>query len=358
MTVQRATGRGSPSGRSRTARRCCSNWPVRAPSIDQWPLLCGRIASSLTTYAALPPLPAVPPGRAGAAAAAHLEHLHGEHAGDIELPGDPQRRLGDDGGERRGQVGCGRQHLGADAVRLHRLDNGQAAAWPDGLRATRTASSRTKSTCSSSRRPSSGTGPPTRPSPRRGRPSALGRGDDADALAVIAAARGLRDDRPADARRRTPSTSSAVRARVQRGQAMPRASRRSRMASLSWAKCSAARLGWTATPSCSSASSTAGGTCSWSKVTTSHDRGEGPHRLEVGVVTDRCTGHHEGGGGGVALGEDARAGYRAPPPGPASSGPAGRHRRRPRRGSRRERAGAALRGLGWLARRFAHDGSA
>ena len=38
----------SPSGRSSTARRCCSNCDVRAPSMVQWPVLCGRIASSLT----------------------------------------------------------------------------------------------------------------------------------------------------------------------------------------------------------------------------------------------------------------------------------------------------------------------
>ncbi len=49
MTVTRARGRMSPSGQSRIARRCCSNWLVVAPSIDQWPELCGRIASSLTT---------------------------------------------------------------------------------------------------------------------------------------------------------------------------------------------------------------------------------------------------------------------------------------------------------------------
>ena len=39
----------SPSGRSRTARRWFSNWLVTAPSWVQWPVLCGRIASSLTS---------------------------------------------------------------------------------------------------------------------------------------------------------------------------------------------------------------------------------------------------------------------------------------------------------------------
>ena len=49
-----STARGravSPSGRSSTARRCCSNWLVTAPSMVQWPELCGRIASSLTSTA-------------------------------------------------------------------------------------------------------------------------------------------------------------------------------------------------------------------------------------------------------------------------------------------------------------------
>ena len=48
MTVHGAVAPASPSGRSSTARRCCSNWLVTAPSWLQWPLLCGRIASSLT----------------------------------------------------------------------------------------------------------------------------------------------------------------------------------------------------------------------------------------------------------------------------------------------------------------------
>ena len=55
------------------------------------------------------------------------------------------------------------------------------------------------------------------------------------------------------------------------------------MASLSWAKTRAAGVGCSATPSASSAASTSAGTCSWSKVTTSHCAGERAHRLEVGV---------------------------------------------------------------------------
>src|SRR5690606_26163667 len=49
MTVHRAVGAVSPSGRSRTARRCCSNWLVTALSMVQCPELWGRIASSLTS---------------------------------------------------------------------------------------------------------------------------------------------------------------------------------------------------------------------------------------------------------------------------------------------------------------------
>ena len=76
ITTCGAVIRVSPSGRSSTARRCCSNWLVRAPSIVQWPLLCGRIASSLTS---------TPAGG--------VEHLDRHHPGDPESLGDAQRGL-------------------------------------------------------------------------------------------------------------------------------------------------------------------------------------------------------------------------------------------------------------------------
>ena len=41
--------RVSPSARPHTARTCCSNWLVTHASSVQWPLLCGRGASSLTS---------------------------------------------------------------------------------------------------------------------------------------------------------------------------------------------------------------------------------------------------------------------------------------------------------------------
>src|SRR6266542_998860 len=50
MTLTIADGQigpTSPSGRPVTARRCCSNWLVVAPSIVQCPELCTRGASSL-----------------------------------------------------------------------------------------------------------------------------------------------------------------------------------------------------------------------------------------------------------------------------------------------------------------------
>ena len=49
ITVYGARAAGDPSGRSSTARRWFSNCDVTAPSIDQCPVLCGRIASSFTS---------------------------------------------------------------------------------------------------------------------------------------------------------------------------------------------------------------------------------------------------------------------------------------------------------------------
>ena len=46
---RRRTRLGSPSGRPQTARTCCSNWLTAQASMVQWPELCGRGASSLTS---------------------------------------------------------------------------------------------------------------------------------------------------------------------------------------------------------------------------------------------------------------------------------------------------------------------
>ena len=98
-------------------------------------------------------------------------------------------------------------------------------------------------------------------------------------------------------------TSSAVVARAQRGQAIPRAVRRSRIASLSWAKLQGG------------AGRVDGDAVGLERLEDGRRHvlvvegddvavlGEGAHRLEVGVLADGRARHDEGGGGGVALGE-------------------------------------------------------
>ena len=107
ITVHGTRASGAPSGRSSTARRWFSNWLVTAPSWVQWPVLCGRIASSLTSTR---------PSRG-------LEQLDREHAGDAELARDRHRDLLGLDGERRVEVGRGGDHLVADAVALGRGDD-------------------------------------------------------------------------------------------------------------------------------------------------------------------------------------------------------------------------------------------
>ena len=128
MATHGAATRGSPSGRSSTARRCCSNWDVLAPSMVQWPLLCGRIASSLTTR----------PARC-------QEQLHREQPGDAELAGefqrDPLRR------QRHGRPaspGAGASTSWQTPPRWTVCTTGYAAPWPYGERATSAASSASK----------------------------------------------------------------------------------------------------------------------------------------------------------------------------------------------------------------------
>ena len=71
----------------------------------QWPELCGRIASSLTSSA-----PSV-----------GLEQLDREHTDDTEFGGQPQRQPLRLGGQLLGQLRRGRDHQHADPVGLHRL---------------------------------------------------------------------------------------------------------------------------------------------------------------------------------------------------------------------------------------------
>ena len=49
ITATAAVASVGPNGSPATARRWFSNWDVRAPSMAQCPVLCGRIASSFTT---------------------------------------------------------------------------------------------------------------------------------------------------------------------------------------------------------------------------------------------------------------------------------------------------------------------
>ncbi len=100
----------APSGRFRTARRCCSNWLVTEPSWVQWPVLCGRMASSLI--------------RKPAPDAGGLEQLHGHDAGDAEFVGDPQGGvLGGRGDLQRDVQGRGDDFI-ADAVDLDGVHHG------------------------------------------------------------------------------------------------------------------------------------------------------------------------------------------------------------------------------------------
>ena len=107
ITVQRARGAGEPSGRSITARRWFSNWLVTAPSWVQWPVLCGRIASSLTSTR---------PSVVSKSSTARI-------AGDVERAGHGERELLGAGGQVGVEVGRRGDHLGADAVALGRLDD-------------------------------------------------------------------------------------------------------------------------------------------------------------------------------------------------------------------------------------------
>ena len=108
---------GAPSGRSSTARRCCSNCEVTAPSMVQCPLLCGRMASSLTSS---------PPGVSNSSTASSPV--------TSSSAASSQRQLLGLAGQAGGQPRRGRQHLVADPVSLHglhdRVDGGLAVRGP------------------------------------------------------------------------------------------------------------------------------------------------------------------------------------------------------------------------------------
>jgi hypothetical protein len=132
MTACRAAGAGAPSGRSRTARRCCSNWDVLAPSMVQWPLLCGRMASSFTSS---------PPAVSNSSTAS------------MPVTPTPADRASP---RRCAAAAVAGARPGAGASTSRQIPScwtvcttGYAAAWPLGERATSTASSRSNATCSS-----------------------------------------------------------------------------------------------------------------------------------------------------------------------------------------------------------------
>ena len=103
ITVHGARAAGEPSGRSRTARRWFSNWQVTAPSWLQWPVLCGRIASSLTR---------IRPSRVSKSSTARTPVTSSSPAiGQRDLAAPASASAGV-------EVGRGGDHLVADAVEL------------------------------------------------------------------------------------------------------------------------------------------------------------------------------------------------------------------------------------------------
>ena len=138
ITVQRARAVVSPSGRSSTARRCCSNWLVTDPSIVQWPELWGRIASSLTTTE--PPPPATPGSSKSSTARTPVTPRPSATATATRLACCSTT------GSRSGAGATTTEQTPSSWIDS---TTGQVRTSPEGDRATRTASSRVKSTFSS-----------------------------------------------------------------------------------------------------------------------------------------------------------------------------------------------------------------
>ena len=135
----RERGAVSPSGRSSTARRCCSNWLVTAPSMVQWPELCGRIASSLTSTRGGPP-----------AASATSNSSTASTPGDAEPVGDPGGHVDAPPPASRGPgPGRGRPPRRTRRRAAPTRRRATCASRRSGRRATRTASSRVNGTFSS-----------------------------------------------------------------------------------------------------------------------------------------------------------------------------------------------------------------
>ena len=252
MTVHGAVASVDPSGRSSTARRCCSNWLVTAPSCVQWPLLCGRMASSLmrtrssvvsnSSTASMPVTPRPSATATPIAAAARSSRSPARGAGAITSAHTPSRCV--------------------VATR------GYARTSPDGRRATCCASSRVKSTSSSTR-----SGPPWASSARAANQSSASVAAETTRTPLPSyPPRGVfTTARPPWASRKSWSCAASETA-AQSGCGIPSSAMRARMTSLSCATASGAGPGWTATPASTSAARTSCGTCSWSNVSTSTSR--------------------------------------------------------------------------------------
>src|SRR5664280_953258 len=149
---------------------------------------------------------------------------------------------------------------------------GQAPAWPDGLRTTSSASSRTKSTfCSASSPSTSGPSPVAASRSASESQSATSSGEPTTRTPLpsypplgILTTTGQPTLSPESCNEAASLTCAQL------GQAIPMSVSRRRMASLSWANTRAAGEGCRMTPSACRAARTSAGTCSWSKVTTSH----------------------------------------------------------------------------------------
>ena len=220
---------------------------------------------------------------------------------------------------------------------------GQAAACPEGLRATRTASSRTKSTFSSSSRPSVAAGRACRPR-RASRPPRRPGPATAHALAVVPAARGLGHDRPADLvaeardlRRRRAPAPSAGRAMPERGEPLAHGQLVLGEAQGRRARVQGDAVGLERLEHVRRDVLVVEG----DDVAAARERAA-PPRGRCGRPTG-ADGTTSAARGVRRLGEHATAGRPARRPGPASSGPAARRRRRRRRGNRQ--GGAARVGV-------------
>ena len=210
-----------------TARRWFSNCEVTAPSWVQWPVLCGRIASSLTSTrpsvvsnsstARMPVTPSSPAIRSAISCAR------------------PARS-----GSRSGAGATTSRQMPSTCVDA---TTGYAAAWPLGERATSADSSRRKSTSSSASSPHPGLARPPgtprrtrRPTGRTRRPCRRSR-------------RGWSSARTATRRRRANSATSATDPTTRcAGTARRARPAGPRITALSWACTSASGPGRTAIP--------------------------------------------------------------------------------------------------------------